>query len=176
MSSSTLIAKLLTGGTITTNAALGLFPLSIVLFAATSLASKACHTRATFVFETQQHLCLKKCCPCALVKDRFFCVSKIVGEIKHVKSGKLFFKHKIQRTNHFVCISHVLRAIKHDHNNMASEMESTVEWTNEKEDELVELWQERPCLYLISSTEYADRVKKSIAVREVADELRLTGL
>ena len=36
---------------------------------------------------------------------------------------------------------------------MASELESTLEWTNEKEDELVELWQERPCLYLISFPE-----------------------
>ena len=59
---------------------------------------------------------------------------------------------------------------------MASEMESTIEWTNEEEEEPVELWQESPCLYLISSPEYADRVKKSIAVREIADVLRLTGL
>ena len=60
--------------------------------------------------------------------------------------------------------------------NMASEPEATLEWTNKKEDELVELWEERPCLYLISSPEYADRVKKSIAVREIADTLRFTGL
>ena len=60
------------------------------------LISKACRTRATFVFQTRRHLCLRKCCPCALVKDRDFCISKIVGEIKHAKSGKLFFKHKIQ--------------------------------------------------------------------------------
>ena len=75
---------------------------------------KAYCTRATFVFQTWRHVCLRKCCPCALVKDRDFCVSKIVGEIKHVKSGKLFFKHKIQRTGHFVCLSHVSRTIKHD--------------------------------------------------------------
>ena len=48
-----------------------------------------------------------------------------------------------------------------------------VRWTNEKEDELVELWQERPYLYLISSPEYADQVKKSIAVKEIADVLSL---
>ena len=54
--------------------------------------SKAYRTRATFVFQTQRHLCLRKCCPCALVKDRDFCVSKVVGEIKHVKSGKNVFQ------------------------------------------------------------------------------------
>ena len=37
----------------------------------------------------------------------------------------------------------------------------------------MELWQERPYLYLISSPEYADQVKKSIAVKEIADVLNL---
>ena len=50
---------------------------------------------------------------------------------------------------------------------MASELEATLECINEKEDELVELWQERTCLFLISSLEYADLVKKSTTVREL---------
>ena len=49
--------------------------------------------------------------------------------------------------------------------NTALEPEATLKWTDEEEDELVELWEERPCLYLISSPEYADRVKKSKAAQ-----------
>ena len=33
---------------------------------------------------------------CVLVKDRDFCISMIIGEIKYVKSEKLSFKNKIQ--------------------------------------------------------------------------------
>ena len=52
---------------------------------------------------------------------------------------------------------------------MAFEQEATLEWTDEEEDELVELWEERPCLYLISSPEYGDWVKKSKAVRDIIE-------
>ena len=37
----------------------------------------------------------KKICPCALLRDKDFYVSTIVGEITHVKSGKLNFKHRV---------------------------------------------------------------------------------
>ena len=48
-----------------------------------------------FGLQTQRILCLRKCCRYAVLRNRDFCVSKIVGEIKDVKSGKLFLKHKI---------------------------------------------------------------------------------
>ena len=35
---------------------------------------------------------------CALPRNGDNCVSKIVGEIKHVKSGKLFLKHRISQS------------------------------------------------------------------------------
>ena len=48
-------------------------------------------------------------------------------------------------------------------------------WMQEKEDLLVAAWQERPCLYIISSPEYADRNKKQLALKEIADEIGATG-
>ena len=43
---------------------------------------------------------LEKFCRCALLRDRDFCVSKIVGEIKHVKWKTLF-----ETQNLPVCVS-----------------------------------------------------------------------
>ena len=44
-------------------------------------------------------------------------------------------------------------------------------WMQEKEDLLVAAWQEKPCLYMISSLEYADRNKKQLALVEIAEEI-----
>ena len=49
-------------------------------------------------------------------------------------------------------------------------------WSAEKEDKLVELWQERCCLYAVSSPEYADRVAKTAALAEIAKELGTAGI
>ena len=57
-------------------------------------------------------------------------------------------------------------------------MEDTCAFSSsaEKEDQLVELWQERLCLYAVSSPAYADRVAKTAALAEIATELGNTGI
>lgn len=45
-------------------------------------------------------------------------------------------------------------------------------WSN-KEAKFVKLWQERECLYNISSKDYHDRSKKESAWREISEELQL---
>ena len=47
-------------------------------------------------------------------------------------------------------------------------------WTQQREDELVELWRERPCLSEIKSPECM--VKKSVAIKEIAEALGFAGL
>ena len=47
------------------------------------------------MLQTQRLLCFRKSCPCLLLRGGYFCVSKIVSEIKRIKSGKLFLKQKI---------------------------------------------------------------------------------
>ena len=37
-------------------------------------------------------------------------------------------------------------------------------WTTDKADFLVDLWREKPCLYVISSPQYADRTAKAAAI------------
>ena len=56
-----------------------------------------------------------------------------------------------------------------------AESEKYVEiWVQEKEDLLTAAWQERPYLYIISSLEFADRNKKQLALKEIAEEIEAT--
>ena len=48
-------------------------------------------------------------------------------------------------------------------------------WTTSKEEQLVDLWQEQPSLYIINSPEYSDRTKKLAALNEIARKLSLNG-
>ena len=48
-------------------------------------------------------------------------------------------------------------------------------WTYEREDELVTLWQGRPCLFDISCNEYSHRGEKYRALGVIADQLGTTG-
>jgi len=82
-----------------------------------------------------------------------------------------FLKNIIQRTNHSVFLSQVSMMIKHRNLTWTNgvKLEATIGWTDEEEDELVELWKEKPCLYLIRSPDYADREKKSKALRDIIE-------
>ena len=51
--------------------------------------------------------------------------------------------------------------------------EDSATWTLEK-DLLVEVWQARPCFYIISS-DYSNRNKKAKAWAKIASELEMTG-
>ncbi|XP_014678952.1 PREDICTED: uncharacterized protein LOC106818790 [Priapulus caudatus] len=51
-----------------------------------------------------------------------------------------------------------------------------VTWSAVKEDLLVVLWEERPCLYQPTSADYADRSKKVAALQEIAGELGIPVL
>ena len=48
-------------------------------------------------------------------------------------------------------------------------------WTDNKEERLVEMWQQRACLYVTNSPEYCDRMKRLVAVAAMASELSLSG-
>ena len=48
-------------------------------------------------------------------------------------------------------------------------------WTHEKEDILVTMWQERPCLFSIRSPEYSDGIKRCAAIGEIVEVLGMTG-
>ena len=49
------------------------------------------------------------------------------------------------------------------------------EWSHDNEDALVEMYQERPCLYEINSPDYTDMTLKSAAITEIAKSLNMTG-
>ena len=49
--------------------------------------------------------------------------------------------------------------------------EETATWTLSKEDTLVEMRSERPCLYAVNTPEYSDRVKIVAALSEIATAL-----
>jgi len=48
-------------------------------------------------------------------------------------------------------------------------------WDSNKEESLVELWQQKPCLFDVSASCYHDRTKKDEAWKEIAEELQLPG-
>ena len=48
-------------------------------------------------------------------------------------------------------------------------------WTQDKEDTLVDMWRERPCLFAVSSPEYSDRNKRQVALEEMAARLDISG-
>ena len=48
-------------------------------------------------------------------------------------------------------------------------------WTASKEEQLVDLWQEKACLYMVTSPEYSDRNKKLAALNEIATKLSSNG-
>ena len=50
-----------------------------------------------------------------------------------------------------------------------SESQSQNAWSEELEDKLVTLWQERPCLFNCTIREYSNKIVKSRAVQEIAD-------
>jgi hypothetical protein len=54
-------------------------------------------------------------------------------------------------------------------------MDSQTQWSVESEELLIELWQENPCLYDISSKEYANKVAKKKAIDEMAMKLSMSG-
>ena len=48
-------------------------------------------------------------------------------------------------------------------------------WTEDKEDELIEMWRDRPCLFDVGSRGYSDRTAKTRAMEEIAKRLELSG-
>ena len=50
-----------------------------------------------------------------------------------------------------------------------------VEWNVPREDQLIELWEERPCLYDTSSRDYSIRQAKTKALEEIASSLDVSG-
>ena len=53
--------------------------------------------------------------------------------------------------------------------------ENERKWSNTMETTLVEMWQQRPCIFDVSSKDFHDRVKRDKAWREIADTLDLPG-
>ena len=50
-----------------------------------------------------------------------------------------------------------------------SELQSQNAWSEELEDKLVTLWQEKPCLFNCTIREYSNKIVKSRAVQEISD-------
>ena len=50
-----------------------------------------------------------------------------------------------------------------------SESQSQNAWSEELEDKLVTLWQEKPCLFNCTIREYSNKIVKSRAVQEISD-------
>ena len=48
-------------------------------------------------------------------------------------------------------------------------------WTDDKEERLIEMRQERPCLHVTISPEYCDRIKRLAAVAAIVSELSPSG-
>lgn len=48
-------------------------------------------------------------------------------------------------------------------------------WTEEREDKLVEMWEQRPSLYNCASKSYSDRNARSKALEEIAEEVGTSG-
>jgi hypothetical protein len=55
-------------------------------------------------------------------------------------------------------------------------MDNVSKWSVEREEQLIELWQERPCLCDIGSKDYANRMAKRKAIDEIADKLSTSGM
>ena len=53
--------------------------------------------------------------------------------------------------------------------------ENERKWNNIMETTLVEMRQQRPCIFVVSTKEFHDRVKRDTAWREIADTLDLPG-
>ena len=58
--------------------------------------------------------------------------------------------------------------------NMAAHTEQA--WSRESEQNLVEMWEERPCLFAIASPEHSDRALKERAVADIATNLGKTSI
>jgi hypothetical protein len=50
-----------------------------------------------------------------------------------------------------------------------------VEWSEDKEGELVEMWSVAPCLFDIANKGYSNRTKKRAAIQEIATKLEMSG-
>ena len=48
-------------------------------------------------------------------------------------------------------------------------------WSDEKEENLVILWSENPCLFDIQSKDYSNRLKKEAAYQDIAAKLNMTS-
>ena len=57
-----------------------------------------------------------------------------------------------------------------------SESQSQNAWSEELEDKLVTLWQEKPCLFNCTIREYSNKIVKSRAVQEISDIHTYIGL
>lgn len=57
---------------------------------------------------------------------------------------------------------------------MASTMES-IWWTEGKEENLVILWSEKPCLFNILGKDYSNRVTKEKACEDIANKINMPG-
>ena len=62
-------------------------------------------------------------------------------------------------------INNKKNANKENYRKLSNIMETTV----------VEMWQQRPCIFDVSSKDFHDRVKRDKAWREIADTLDLPG-
>ena len=57
----------------------------------------------------------------------------------------------------------------------ASESEMSNLWTEEKEAQLCEMWQSKPCLYVTSSRAYSNRNATAAAKADICQELSVSG-
>ncbi|XP_065071000.1 uncharacterized protein LOC135695746 [Rhopilema esculentum] len=93
---------------------------------------------------------------CAGSKDKFLIFKPIkLGLYGHVNSVEPFFPAKRKKIE----------------NAMENTEDEVGIWTASKEEQLVDLWQEKACLYMVTSPEYSDRNKKLAALNEIATKL-----
>ena len=50
-----------------------------------------------------------------------------------------------------------------------------IEWTDDAEEKLIDLWQQNACLYDITSKAYSDRAKKRSALEYISKQMNITG-
>ena len=50
-----------------------------------------------------------------------------------------------------------------------------IEWTSEREDILISMWEERACLYDVSSKDFRNRDRKRQAWAEIAQYFKTSG-
>jgi Alcohol dehydrogenase transcription factor Myb/SANT-like len=55
------------------------------------------------------------------------------------------------------------------------EMEGETKWSVENEEMLIDMWQESPCLYEITSKDYANKVERKKAIDNMAMKLSISS-